>query len=472
MNKPRTLFDKIWDRHVIARVDDEVLLYVDRCIIHEGSNHAFETLRRARVSVRRPKQIFAFADHYVPTDPARRAQGLDGIADKAVRGMVELLQRNTREHGIALFGLGHERQGILHVAGPELGLCLPGIVLTGSDSHTSTHGAFGCLAFGIGASEAAHVLAMQALWQRRPANLRITIDGPLGFGVTAKDVIMAMIARIGVGGAIGHVIEYAGETIRRLSMTERMTVCNMSIEAGGRAGMIAPDETTCTYLAGRQYAPDAAAQEPALAAWRELASDADAAFEKEVSLDARAIQPMVSWGTNPEQALPISGAVPDPAREPSAERRAEVAKVLAYMGLTPGTPLQEIRIDRVFIGSCTNGRIEDLRQAAAVAKRGRAVVPSWVVPGSASVKREAEAEGLDRVFEAAGFEWREPGCSLCAAMNGDELRPGERCASTSNRNFPGRQGPGGRTHLLSPPMAAAAALQGRLVDVRRLGSGS
>jgi len=464
----KTLFDKVWDSHVVAREEDETLLYVDRCLIHEGSRHTFDALHERGLAVAHPEKVFAFSDHYIPTDPRARVQGVASIPDPEIRNMVELLIRNTDEFKISRFGWGDERQGILHVAGPELGLSQPGIVLVGADSHTSTHGAFGNLSFGIGASETTHVVATQTIWQRRPKSLRITIDGRLGFGVTAKDIILAIIAKIGIGGAIGYVIEYTGSTIAGMTMNERMTVCNMSIEAGARAGMIAPDDTTYAFLADRAFAPKGRAWDEALKFWRSLPSDAEAKFDKDVQLDATGVAPMVTWGTNPEQALPITGSVPDPGREPNGERRTEYANALSYMGLSAGMPLTNIAIDRVFIGSCTNSRIDDLRAAASVAKLGHAVVPAWVVPGSESVRRQAEAEGLDRVFIAAGFEWRAPGCSLCTALNGDQLKPGERCGSTSNRNFQGRQGPGGRTHLMSPAMAAAAALRGRLTDVREL----
>jgi 3-isopropylmalate/(R)-2-methylmalate dehydratase large subunit len=466
----KTLFDKVWDNHVVAQEEDETLLYVDRCLIHEGSRHTFDTLHERGLKVAHPDKVFAFSDHYIPTDPQARARDIAAIPDADIRNMVELLIRNTDEYRIARFGWGDERQGILHVAGPELALSLPGIVLVGADSHTSTHGAFGNLSFGIGASETTHVVATQTIWQRRPRTLRIRIDGTPGFGVTAKDIILAVIAKIGIGGAIGHAIEYAGSTVAHMSMNERMTICNMSIEAGGKAGMIAPDDTTYEFLAGRAFAPKGRAWDEALKFWRTLPSDADATFSREVDIDAGSVVPMVTWGTNPEQALPITERVPDPDREPDPERRTEYGKALAYMGLEPGMRLTDIKVDRIFIGSCTNSRIDDIRSAAAVAKLGRAIVPAWVVPGSESVKRQAEAEGLDRVFAAAGFEWRAPGCSLCTALNGDQLKPGERCGSTSNRNFQGRQGPGGRTHLMSPAMAAAAALAGRLVDVRELGT--
>lgn len=446
------------------------MLYVDRCLIHEGSRHTFDTLHERGLRVANPDKVFAFSDHYIPSDPETRAKDVSGVGDSEIRNMIELLTRNTAEYGIAKFGWGDARQGILHVAGPELGLSQPGILLVGADSHTSTHGAFGNLSFGIGASETTHVVATQTIWQRRPDTLRIRIDGPLGFGVTAKDIILAIIAKIGIGGAIGFAIEYAGSTVKRMSMNERMTICNMSIEAGAKAGMIAPDDTTYEFLVDRPFAPKGQAWDAALDYWRTLPSDPDAAFGKEVALDAARVVPMVSWGTNPEQSLPITARVPDPAEEPNAERRTEFSKALVYMGLLPGMALTDIALDRVFIGSCTNSRIDDMRAAAAVAKRGRAVVPTWVVPGSESVRRQAEAEGLDRIFTEAGFEWRAPGCSLCTALNGDQLQPEERCGSTSNRNFQGRQGPGGRTHLMSPAMAAAAAIRGHLVDVREFGA--
>jgi 3-isopropylmalate/(R)-2-methylmalate dehydratase large subunit len=369
-----------------------------------------------------------------------------------------------------LFGIDDPRQGILHIVPPEQGITQPGLLICGADSHTSTHGAFGCLAFGIGASDMMHVMATQTIWQRRQKTMRIMIDGALGFGVSPKDVILAIIARIGVAGGTGHVLEYAGSTFRNMSMEGRMTVCNMSIEAGARAGMIAPDDTTFEYLAGRPYAPAGREWDGALARWRALPSDPDAPFDREVALDAADIEPMVTWGTSPEDAAPITGRVPNPADAPSAERRDAIERALAYMGLQPGTRLTDVRVDRVFVGSCTNGRIEDLRSAAAVAA-GRKVasgVEAWVVPGSGLVKAQAEAEGLDRLFIEAGFQWRHPGCSMCLGTNGDIASPGERCASTTNRNFVGRQGPGARTHLLSPAMAAAAAVTGRLTDVRHL----
>jgi 3-isopropylmalate/(R)-2-methylmalate dehydratase large subunit len=384
-------------------------------------------------------------------------------------GKVAELGRNAGEWGLALLGPGDSRQGIVHVIGPEQGLTLPGLTLVCGDSHTATHGALGALAFGIGASEVEHVLATQTIWQRRPRALRVWMDGRLGPGVSAKDVVLHLIAAIGAGGGTGHALEYAGPAVRALSMEARMTLCNMAIEAGSRTGMVAPDETTFAYLAGKPLAPRGDAWARALDEWRGLASDADARFDREVALDASVVAPIVTWGTSPEDGGPISGSVPDPAGVGDPVRRASLERALAYMGLAPGTPFESIRIDRVFIGSCTNSRLEDLRAAAAILRGRRAVVPAMVVPGSGLVRRAAEAEGLDRVFRDAGFEWREPGCSMCVAMNGDLARPGERVASTSNRNFEGRQGPGARTHLMSPAMAAAAAVTGRLVDVRRLG---
>jgi 3-isopropylmalate/(R)-2-methylmalate dehydratase large subunit len=416
--------------------------------------------------VRCPEQVFAFHDHYVPT--TGRERGIEAIVVPEIRQMVTQLQENAREHGFTLFGLDDPRQGILHVVPPELGLTLPGLVIVGSDSHTCTHGAFGTLAFGIGASEMMHVLATQTIWQRQPRTMRIIVNGELGFGVCAKDVILAIIGAIGVAGASGCAIEYSGAAISAMSMEARMTLCNMSIEAGARTGMVAPDETTWVHLAGKPYAPQGTAWDGALSYWRTLASDADARFDSVVAIDGCAIAPMVTWGTTPEQAAPVTGRVPRLSEARNERERGEFAAALEYMDLQPGMPLADISVDRVFIGTCTNGRIEDLRAAAQVARLGRARIPAWVVPGSREVQREAEREGLDQVFAAAGFEWRDPGCSMCTGHNGDQLRPGERCASTSNRNFVGRQGRGSRTHLVSPAMAAAAALTGRLVDVREL----
>ena len=468
MVQPRTMFDKIWSRHaVVTRDDGQTLLYIDRHLLHEGSHHAFDMLRKRGLEVRRPDRTFATPDHYVATT----GRELSANQDPGRRRMVETLEHNAAAARITLFGIADARQGIVHVIGPEQGLSQPGLTIVCGDSHTSTHGALGALAFGIGASDASHVLATQTLWQPKPKTMRTTLSGKLGFGVVAKDLILAIIAEIGAGGASGHVVEYAGSAIEGLSMEGRMTVCNMSIEAGAKAGMIAPDDATLSYLEGRPYAPEGEQWRKAETYWRSLPSDAQAEFDREVGLDANDVAPMVTWGTSPEDAAPITGRVPEPTEEPDSERRAAVERALDYMGLEPGTPLAEIAIDRVFIGSCTNGRIEDLRAAAAVVKDRRAAVPAMVVPGSGLVKRQAEAEGLDRVFTGAGFEWRQPGCSMCVAVNGDLVMPGERCASTSNRNFQGRQGPRARTHLMSPPMAAAAALTGKLTDVRRLAPG-
>ena len=463
---PLTLFEKIWHRHVVAEEGGELLLHVDRAFFHEGSSHAFAKLEQQGRTIARPKQVFAFNDHYVPT--TGRDKGVAGIANADIRNMVIQLQVNAARHGIHLFGIDDPRQGILHIVPPEQGITQPGLLICGADSHTSTHGAFGALAFGIGASDMMHVMATQTIWQRAQKTMRITINGELGFGVSPKDVILAIIAKIGVAGGTGHVIEYAGSTFRRMSMEGRMTVCNMSIEAGARAGMIAPDDTTYAYMQGRPYAPKGAQWEAAMALWKLLPTDDGARFDSEVAMNAADIAPMVTWGTNPEQGGPITGVVPDPRDIKDAVIAQEAASAIAYQALTPGMALQDIKVDKVFIGSCTNSRIEDIRAAAAVAKLGRAVVPAWIVPGSQLVKRQAEEEGLDQIFKDAGFEWREPGCSLCTAINGDQLQPGERCASTSNRNFKGRQGTGGRTHLVGPAMAAAAALKGRLTDVREL----
>ncbi len=467
MSTPRTLFDKIWDSHVVHQdPDGTALLYVDRHLVHEvTSPQAFEGLRLAGRPVRRPDATLAVADHNVPTTD--RSHGID---DEESRLQVETLTRNCREFGIELFDMNDARQGIVHIIGPEQGFTLPGTTIVCGDSHTSTHGAFGALAFGIGTSEVEHVLATQTLIQRHAENMRVTVDGTLPLGVTAKDMILAIIGAIGTAGGTGHVIEYAGEAVRALSMEGRMTVCNMSIEGGARAGLIAPDETTFAYLMGRPMAPKTGAWEQAVAYWRTLPSDPGARYDKEVTLAAAEIVPQVTWGTSPEDVVPITGRVPDPQDADGEGARDRMRRALDYMGLQPGTAMRDIRVDRVFIGSCTNGRIEDLRAVAEVAGKGRVAehVQAMVVPGSGLVKEQAEAEGLDRILTAAGFEWREPGCSMCLAMNADKLEPGERCASTSNRNFEGRQGRGGRTHLVSPAMAAAAALAGRLTDVREL----
>ncbi len=465
MATPRTLYDKIWDSHVVEEQDDgTVLLYIDcHLLLEVTSPQAFEGLRAAGRTVRRPQATIAVADHNVPTTDRS-----NGIADAESRRQVETLERNVAEFGVPYYSMRDIRQGIVHVIGPEQGFTQPGMTVVCGDSHTATHGAFGALAFGIGTSEVEHVLATQTLIARRSRNMRISVEGDLSFGVTAKDLILAIIGSIGTAGGTGHVIEYAGPAIRKLSMEGRMTVSNMSIEAGARAGLIAPDEVTFDYLKGRPQAPPAEAWEQALAHWRTLPSDPDALYDREIALDAAAVAPQVTWGTSPQDVVAISARVPDPADEADRDRRAAMQRSLAYMDLAPGTSMTDVRIDKVFIGSCTNSRIEDLRAAAAIV-RGRRVashVNALVVPGSGLIKRQAEQEGLDRIFREAGFEWREPGCSMCLAMNGDRLKPGERSASTSNRNFEGRQGYGGRTHLVSPAMAAAAAVGGRLADVR------
>ncbi|MSP48514.1 MAG: 3-isopropylmalate dehydratase large subunit [Alphaproteobacteria bacterium] len=463
----RTLFDKIWDGHLVDwQADGTCLIYIDRHLVHEvTSPQAFEGLRLAGRKVRRPDLTLAVADHNVPTTDRSH-----GIVDEESRIQVETLDENARVFGVPYFNMTDPRQGIVHIIGPEQGFTLPGTTIVCGDSHTSTHGAFGALAFGIGTSEVEHVLATQTLVQSHAKNMRVTVEGELPLGVTAKDVVLAIIGKMGTAGGTGHVIEYAGSTIRGLSMEGRMTVCNMTIEGGARAGLIAPDQTTFDYLEGRPMSPKGAAWEAAVAYWRTLPSDPDAQYDREIRIDAKEIVPQVTWGTSPEDVLPITGKVPNPAEVGDAAKRASMERALDYMGLTPGTPLSQIKVDKVFIGSCTNGRIEDLREAAKVA-RGRKVashVNALVVPGSGLVKHQAEEEGLDRIFVEAGFEWREPGCSMCLAMNADKLEPGERCASTSNRNFEGRQGRGGRTHLVSPAMAAAAAVSGHLTDIREL----
>jgi len=467
MAKPRTLFDKIWDSHLVDRQPGGTcLLYIDRHLVHEvTSPQAFEGLRLSKRTVRRPEATIAVADHNVPTTD--RSQG---IAEPESRLQVETLERNVKEFGIPYFAMNDIRQGIVHIIGPEQGMTQPGMTIVCGDSHTATHGAFGALAFGIGTSEVEHVLATQTLIQQPAKNMLVRVEGELPLGITAKDLILGIIGRIGTAGGTGHVIEYAGSAIRKLSMEGRMTVCNMTIEGGARAGLIAPDETTFAYLKGRPHAPKGAAWEQAVKFWQTLPSDPGAVYDSEVVIDAATIAPQVTWGTSPQDVLPITGSVPNPADEADDSRRAAIARSLEYMGLIPGTRLKDVPVQRVFIGSCTNGRIEDLRAAAAIAQ-GRKVaagVNAMVVPGSGLVKHQAEEEGLDRIFLAAGFEWREPGCSMCLAMNPDKLAPGERCASTSNRNFEGRQGKGGRTHLMSPAMAAAAAITGRLADVRDL----
>ena len=467
MSALKTLFDKIWDAHVVHRQDDGTcLIYIDRHLTHEvTSPQAFEGLRNAGRSVRAPTRILAVADHNVPTtDRTVR------IEDEESRIQVETLDKNAADFGVPYFSMNDKRQGIVHVIGPEQGFTLPGMTIVCGDSHTATHGAFGALAFGIGTSEVEHVLATQTLIQKPAKNMRISVDGELGAGVTAKDVILAIIGKIGTAGGTGHVIEFAGTVIRNLSMEGRMTICNMAIEAGARAGMIAPDQTTFDYLSGRPMAPQGAMLEKAIAYWKTLPSDEGARYDTEIVLAAEDIAPTVTWGTSPEDALSITGSVPDPSKEKDDRKRDKMERAITYMGLTPGQKLTDIRVDTVFIGSCTNSRIEDLRAAASLAK-GRKIangMRALIVPGSGLVKEQAEAEGLDKIFMEAGFEWREPGCSMCLGMNADQLAEGERCASTSNRNFEGRQGRGGRTHLVSPEMAVAAAVTGRLTDVRTL----
>jgi len=460
---PKTLFDRVWESHVVSeKAGGPALLYVDLHLIHEvTSAQAFDGLRLAGRGVRRSDLSIATMDHNVPTLPGR-------VTDPLARAQLDALRANCAEFGIPLYATGSGREGIVHVIGPELGLTQPGMTIVCGDSHTSTHGAFGALAFGVGTSEVEHVLATQCLPRPRPKTMRIRYSGELPFGVTPKDVILGTIGRIGIGGGVGYVLEYAGDAIGALSMEGRMTICNMSIEAGARAGMVAPDDTTFAYLESRPASPKGAAWEAALDRWRALRSDEDAAFDREVEIDVAELEPQVTWGTNPGMVAPIGGAVPDPSDYDDPDERAAIERALAYMGLEPNTLLRDVRIDRVFIGSCTNARIEDLREAAAVVEGQRVSsnVRAMVVPGSATVKRQAEDEGLDRVFEQAGFEWRNAGCSMCLGMNPDILAPGERCASTSNRNFEGRQGSGGRTHLVSPAMAAAAAIAGHFVDVR------
>lgn len=467
MSAPRTLYDKIWESHLVeSREDGSALIYVDRMLIHEvTSPQAFEGLRVAGRKPRRLDTLLAVADHNVPT--LQRAQG---IADPVSRTQVETLEENCAHFNVPYFPIMDDRQGIVHVIGPEQGFTLPGTVIVCGDSHTSTHGAFGALAFGIGTSEVEHVMATQTLVQSPSKTMRINVEGELPQGVGPKDIVLAIIGRIGTGGATGRVVEYAGSAMRSLSMEGRMTVCNMSIEAGARAGLVAVDEKTIDYLRDRPMSPKGEMFEQAAAYWRTLVSDEGAVFDDEITIDAASIVPQVTWGTSPQDVAPITGSVPNPAEIADPMRRAAMERALTYMGLEPGTPLAAVPVQKVFIGSCTNGRIEDLREAAAIA-RGRKVaegVQALVVPGSGLVKKQAEAEGLDKIFVEAGFEWREAGCSMCLAMNADRLGEGERCASTSNRNFEGRQGRGGRTHLMSPSMAAAAAISGTLADVRAL----
>ena len=466
MAAPRTLFDKIWDAHLVDTTEDGLsILYADRLLIMEMQPQAFEGLRMAGLKVRCPDKVLGVMDHVIPTHPRDQA-----IEDPVARMMVEQAYKDYEEFGVELFDLVDKRQGIVHVIGPEQGFTLPGVTLFCGDSHTATHGAFGAFAMGVGTSEIEHILATQTLRSPKPKNMRVTVDGDLSIGCSGKDIILAIIGAIGTAGGTGHVIEFAGSAIRDLSMEGRMTVSNMTIEAGARAGLIAPDEKTFAYCEGRPRAPKGADWDRAVEYWKTLPTDEGAVFDKEVTLEAEKIAPQVTWGTNPEEVAPIDGVVPDPADAPNEDRRRMIQRSLDYMGLVPGTAMKDVAIDRAFIGSCTNSRIEDLEAAAAIA-RGRKVadgVEAMVVPGSGLIKDEAEARGLDKIFTEAGFDWREPGCSMCIAMNGDNIEPGQRCASTSNRNFEGRQGRDGRTHLASPAMVAAAAVTGRLTDVREL----
>ena len=462
MSAPRTLFEKVWDAHEILRREDGAsLLWVDRHLVHEGSLHAFAKIAERGLPMARPDLTFAVADHYAPT------RGRGRIADPAIRRMIGSLVENAGRHGVRLFGLDDPRQGIAHVVGPEQGLTLPGLTVNCGDSHTSTHGALGALGFGIGATEAAHVMATQTIWQTRPKLMRLRLEGKPGPGVGAKDMALGWIAKLGADGARGHAVEYAGSAVRSLSIEGRLTLCNLSIEGGARCGMVAPDETTFAYVEGRPFAPKGAEFDAAVAQWERLPSDPDAVFDREEFVDVADVAPIVTWGTSPDEALPITSKVPDPAR--AGPGRAErMREALEYMALAPGRPLEGVPVDQVFIGSCANARIEDLREAAAVLAGRRARVPGLVSPGSALVRAQAEAEGLDRVFSDAGLEWAEAGCSMCVGMNGDIVAPGKRCASTTNRNFRGRQGRGSRTHLMSPAMAAAAAVKGALADARPL----
>jgi 3-isopropylmalate/(R)-2-methylmalate dehydratase large subunit len=467
MTEAQTLIDKLWAAHeIVRREDGDSLLWVDRHYVHEGSFHAFSRLAERGVPVAEPGLTFGVADHYVPTRAPR-----DSIGNPEIAHMVRQMDENAAKHRIKLFGLSDRRQGIVHVVGPEQGLTLPGLLIVCGDSHTSTHGALGAFAFGIGASEVAHVLMTQTIWQRRPKRMRITVDGKAAPGIGAKDIVLAIIAKIGADGATSHAVEFTGPAIRALSIEGRLTLCNMSIEAGARCGMVAPDQETFAYVNGRPFAPKGTAFDQAVEAWSELNTDDGAEFDREVLLDATAIAPVVTWGTSPQHALPIDGSVPDPAGETDLARANELREAIDYMGLRPGQKLTAIAIDRAFIGSCTNARIEDLRAAAAVLAGRTSKVPGLVSPGSSMVKRQAEEEGLDRIFRDAGLEWGESGCSMCVGINGDIVAPGERCASTTNRNFRGRQGPGARTHLMSPAMVAAAAVAGCLSDVRPLLAG-
>jgi 3-isopropylmalate/(R)-2-methylmalate dehydratase large subunit len=467
MSEPLTLLDKLWASHEITRRDDDAaLLWVDRHYVHEGSFHAFSKMQERGRKIAEPELTFGVADHYVPTRGRDRE-----IANPEIAAMVRNLETNTAGSAIRLFGLHDPRQGIVHVVGPEQGLTLPGLLIVCGDSHTSTHGAFGAYAFGIGASEVSHVLMTQTIWQKKPKSMRINVEGQTAPGISGKDIALAIIAMVHADGAQGHAVEFAGSAIRALSMEGRLTLCNMAIEAGARCGMVAPDATTFVYLKGRPYAPKGADFERAVEDWSKLPTDPGATFDREVTLDATAIAPIVTWGTTPDDALPIDASVPDPARESDPARAQYLREALEYMDLAPGKKLTEIKVDRVFIGSCTNSRIEDLRAAAAVLSGRKSKVPGLVSPGSTPVKRQAEEEGLDRIFRDAGLEWGDSGCSMCVGINGDLVLPGERCASTTNRNFRGRQGPDARTHLMSPAMVAAAAVSGHLADVRPLLAG-
>ena len=467
MAEPLTLFDKLWAMHEIARREDgAALLWVDRHYVHEGSFHAFSQMKARGRKAAEPGLTFGVADHYVPT------RGRDhAIPNPEIAAMVRNLETNTSENGIKLFGLHDPRQGIVHVIGPEQGLTLPGLLIVCGDSHTSTHGAFGAYAFGIGASEVAHVLMTQTIWQKKPKRMRVNVEGKTAPGISGKDIALAIIATVHADGAQGHAVEFAGSAIRALSMEGRLTLCNMSIEAGGRCGMVAPDATTFVYLKGRPYAPEGEAFERAVEDWSGLTGDAGAVFDREVTLDAATIAPIVTWGTTPDDALPIDASVPDPARERDPARAQYLREALDYMGVRAGQKLTDIAVDRIFIGSCTNSRIEDLRAAAAVLAGRKSKVPGLVSPGSTLIKQQAEQEGLDKIFRDAGLEWADSGCSMCVGINGDLVPAGERCASTTNRNFRGRQGPGARTHLMSPAMVAAAAVAGHLADVRPLLAG-
>ena len=472
MSAPKTLFDKIWDAHLVdVQEDGTCLIYIDRHLVHEvTSPQAFEGLRAAGREVHRPSATLAVADHNVPTTHRGSDFKTDDIENEESRTQVETLESNVDEFGVPYFSMTDVRQGIVHIVGPEQGFTLPGTTIVCGDSHTATHGAFGALAFGIGTSEVEHVLATQTLLQKPAKNMSIKVTGKLAEGCGPKDIVLAVIGKIGTAGGTGHVVEYRGEAIEALSMEGRMTVCNMTIEAGARAGLVAPDEKTFAYLMGRPMAPKGGQWEQAVEYWKTLKTDDGAAFDTEVELDVSAMAPQVSWGTSPENVISIEDTVPDPADEPNADKRASIERALGYMDLQAGQPIEGVKIDKVFIGSCTNGRIEDFREAASIAK-GRKVadgVQALAVPGSGLVKEQAEAEGLDKILVEAGFEWREPGCSMCLAMNDDKLKAGERCASTSNRNFEGRQGKGSRTHLVSPAMATAAAIKGCLTDVRKL----